>query len=262
MPRKTKAQIEAEEQKMQEERDLFGEASSSEEEEEASTGEDEASTGEDEVSGETGAEDAAEEAEDDVQITEVKSKKNGRKRKRAQKTSKRRSQTEEISRLRAKIKDLHARERKRKEEERRRRSEDRKMKKQARAKRAPNKFIQTREKARPTRAPFSYKRRDKKKPTLYVWQQRPMKNKNLFWCPVAVDEALPEVLKTAGITQDQVEAVMNGEEVEGIITADSEPTVVGGADDEVGGADDGADDEVGDAVGGSADAAATVGDEK
>ena len=82
------------------------------------------------------------------------------------------------------------------------------MRKQARARRAPNRFIVAREKARKNRDPFSYRRRDAKEPTLYVWKQRSMKNDNTFWCPVAVDINDATALQEAGITLEEALAVM------------------------------------------------------
>ena len=135
------------------------------------------------------------------------------------KPNKRRSRADEVARLRAKLRDMYTRERLRKAEERRKRSAEQQKRAQARECRAKNKFIIVREQARPGRMPFAYCHGATGKVSLYVWQQRCMKNGNMFWCPVATDNASADALERAGITLEQANAAIQAGTTDALLRA-------------------------------------------
>ena len=173
-----------------------------------------ASDGEDAAHGEEGA--------DAAQAGAADGKPRKRSRPNGSSGKKRRTTAEEVVYLRQKVKDLQTRLGKQKDDEKRKKEEAKQAKSEAKANRKRNNFIVVRECARATRCPFSYNRRDRAGVRLYVWQQRPMKNGNLFWCPVAITENDTDALATANLTREQAAAVIRGEPVEGIISGEKE----------------------------------------
>jgi hypothetical protein len=125
---------------------------------------------------------------------------------------------------------LQARLGKQKDDEKRKKEEAKQAKSEAKANRKRNNFIVVRECARETRCPFSYNRHDKAGWKLYVWQQRPMKNGNLFWCPVGITEDNVDALATANLTREQATAALRGEAVPGIISGEKDVQDADGGD--------------------------------